>query len=183
MRRFIRRPSAAMVVACSALLVALGGTSVAAVSQIVPRNSVGTVQLKDNAVATTKLRNNSITSPKVRNRSLLSVDFAVGQIPVGPAGPTGAAGPAGPAGAQGPAGPQGRWAHILETGAIASQSGGITVIHGGLGFWFVTFSGATIIDKPVLVRVAAERHVPARLDRAVVRRRELCAGRATTPTR
>ncbi|MBA3400872.1 MAG: hypothetical protein H0U05_02670 [Actinobacteria bacterium] len=73
MRRFIRRPSAAMVVARSALLVALGGTSVAAVSQIVPRNSVGTVQLKDNAVATTKLRNNSITSPKVRNRSLLSV--------------------------------------------------------------------------------------------------------------
>ncbi len=77
MRRFIRRPSAAMVVACSALLVALGGTSVAAVSQFVPRNSVGTVQLKDNAVATTKLRNNSITSLKVRNRSLLAVDFAV----------------------------------------------------------------------------------------------------------
>ena len=151
MRRFIRRPSAAMVVACSALLVALGGTSVAAVSQFVPRNSVGTVQLKDNAVATAKLRNNSITSPKVRNRSLLAVDFAVGQIPVGPAGPTGAAGPAGPAGAQGPAGPQGRWAHVLETGAIASQSGGVTVIHGGLGFWFVTFSGATVIDKPVLV--------------------------------
>ena len=34
-----------MIVACLALLVALGGTSVAAVSQLVPRNSVGTAQL------------------------------------------------------------------------------------------------------------------------------------------
>ena len=25
------------------------------------------------------------------------------------------------------------------------------MIHGGLGFWFVTFTGATVIDKPVLV--------------------------------
>ena len=43
------RPSPAMVVACLALFVALAGTSVAAVSQLVPRNSVGTAQLRDNA--------------------------------------------------------------------------------------------------------------------------------------
>ena len=41
MRKVLRRPSPAMVVACLALLVALGGTSVAAVSQVA-RNSVGT---------------------------------------------------------------------------------------------------------------------------------------------
>ena len=51
MRHMVRRTSPAMVVACLALLVALGGTSVAAVSQLVPRNSVGTAQLRDNAVS------------------------------------------------------------------------------------------------------------------------------------
>jgi hypothetical protein len=100
-----------MVVACLALLVALTGTSVAAVSQFVPRNSVGTAQLKNNAVARTKLRNNAINSAKVANRSLLAVDFAQGQIP---AGPPGAQGPAGPAGAQGPIGP---------SNAVFAQSG------------------------------------------------------------
>jgi hypothetical protein len=98
MFRSLRAPSPAMVVACCALFVALAGISVAGVTQLVPRNSVGTAQLKNNAVATAKVRNNAITGAKVRNRSLLAVDFAVGQIPAGPAGPAGAAGPAGPAG-------------------------------------------------------------------------------------
>ncbi len=111
MRPTIRRPSPAMVVACLALLVALGGTSVAAVSQLVPRNSVGTAQLRDNAVARVKIRNNAINSAKVQNRSLLAVDFANGQIPAGPAGPEGPTGPAGP---QGPIGP---------SNAVFSQSG------------------------------------------------------------
>lgn len=152
MRRMISRPSPAMVVACLSLLVALGGTSIAAVSQVA-RDSVGTPQLKANAVTTPKLRNNAVTSEKVRNRSLLTVDFARGQIPVGPAGPAGPAGPTGAAGAAGPtgpAGPQGRWAHVLGTGAIAAQSGGITVSRFSAGTYFVTFTGANILDKPVL---------------------------------
>jgi len=151
--RFVRRPSGAMVVACVALLVALGGTGVAAVSQVA-RDSVGTPQLKANAVTTPKIRNNAVTSEKVRNRSLLAVDFGRGQIPQGPQGEQGPAGPQGTAGAAGPqglAGPQGRWAHVLETGAIVAQSGGISVIHGGTGWWLVTFPGATVLDKPVLV--------------------------------
>ena len=46
MRKLIaHRPSPAMIVACIALLVALGGTSVAAVNAIAP-NSVGTTQLE-----------------------------------------------------------------------------------------------------------------------------------------
>jgi hypothetical protein len=108
MSRWIHRPSPAMIVACAALLVALGGTSVAAVTQLVPRNSVGTAQLRNNAVATAKIRNNAVTTAKVRNRSLRAVDFAVGQIPAGPAGPTGPAGPAGPAGPFADALPSGR---------------------------------------------------------------------------
>ena len=71
------KPSPSMVVAATALLVALTGTSVAAVSVIVPRSSVGTAQLKNNAVV----------SSKVQNNSLLRADFRAGQIPAGPAGP------------------------------------------------------------------------------------------------
>jgi hypothetical protein len=88
----IPRPSPALIIACIALAVALSGASYAAI--IIPRNSVGTLQLKPNAVNTFK----------VLNGSLIRADFKAGQIPAGPPGP---AGPAGAAGAAGPAGPAG----------------------------------------------------------------------------
>jgi len=102
MRRFVRGLSPSMLVACIALLVALGGVGVAAVK--LPANSVGSRQLQPNAV----------TSDKVKNGSLRQADFRAGQIPRGPAGPTGPQGPRGDKGskgdkgdkgAQGPAGP------------------------------------------------------------------------------
>jgi len=83
------RPSPALVVACSALLIALGGVSYAAVA--LPRNSVGTAQLRDNAV----------TSKKVKNRSLLAIDFKPGQLPAGAPGPKGDKGDAGAPGISG----------------------------------------------------------------------------------
>ena len=91
-RTSLKRPSPAMVVACIALSVSLAGTSYATVSQIIPRNAVGSVQLKDN----------SVTSEKVRDFSLRLWDFKRGQLPRGPAGKAGPAGPAGPAGGIGP---------------------------------------------------------------------------------
>jgi hypothetical protein len=93
-----RRPSPAMVVACLSLTIALSGVGYAAVT--LPRNSVGTAQLKANAVS----------SAKVKDRSLKAIDFGSGQLPAGapgPAGPAGSAGPPGPAGAQGPKGDRG----------------------------------------------------------------------------
>jgi hypothetical protein len=95
-----RRPSPALVIACLALAVALGGTSYATVLQV-PRNSVGAPQLKSSAVTTPKLARNSVTSAKVRNGTLVRADFARGALLVGPAGPTGPAGPAGPPGLSG----------------------------------------------------------------------------------
>ena len=86
----VRRPSPALVISCIALVFALAGTGYATVLQV-PRNSVGTLQLKNAAV----------TSAKVKNRTLLRADFASGQLPAGPAGPTGPIGPAGPAGPAG----------------------------------------------------------------------------------
>lgn len=76
------RPSPAMVVACIALSVALGGTSYAAIK--LPKNSVGTKQLKKNAVTGVKVKANAITSPKVANDSLTGADLneaTVGTVP------------------------------------------------------------------------------------------------------
>lgn len=94
------RPSPAMVVACVALAVALGGTSYAAVT--LPRNSVGTKQLKRNAVTGVKVKPNAVTSPKVANNSLTGADIretTLGTVPsaatattAGSAAPSGAAG-------------------------------------------------------------------------------------------
>jgi hypothetical protein len=105
------RPSPAMAVAAVALLVALAGTSVAAVSIVIPRASVGLLQLKAN----------SVNSAKVVNGSLLRGDFRAGQIPAGPAGAAGPAGPAGPAGAAGPAGIASP-GYVAETLAQTSNS-------------------------------------------------------------
>lgn len=124
------RPSPAMVVAGLALLVALGGTGIAAVTSV-PRSSVGTPQLKNNAV----------TTAKVRNRSLLAVDFAPGQIPAGPAGPQGAAGPAGPAGPQGPAGTVTRLSAVINpSGSIARSQGTTSAGRVATGAYEVIFN-------------------------------------------
>ena len=116
-----RRPSPAMVVACIALLVALTGTSFAAVSQLAP-NSVGPRQLRTGAVTRPKIRNNAINSVKVANRSLLRSDFAPGQLPAGPTGPQG---PPGPAGAAGPAGPAGTIGAITVRSESIGVDGGV----------------------------------------------------------
>lgn len=78
-----------MVVACLALAISLSGAAYA-VSTALPRNSVGTVQLKNSAV----------NSAKVRNATLRAADFAPGQIPRGPQGPAGPQGPPGASGLQ-----------------------------------------------------------------------------------
>jgi hypothetical protein len=89
--RQMRRVSPAMIVACVALTVALGGTGYATISTVIPRESIGTMQLKADAV----------TTSKVRDFSLRAWDFKRGSLPSGPAGPAGPAGPQGPAGVVG----------------------------------------------------------------------------------
>jgi hypothetical protein len=143
MRRITRlRVSPGLVLAAIALLVALGGTSYAAVG--LARNSVGTAQLKNNAV----------TSAKVKNHSLLRADFKAGQVPAGRAGPAGAAGPAGPTGPAGPAGPAGaagKWALVDKTGNISAQSGGITLVPASGGGTFYLNFGAAVTGKNIQV--------------------------------
>jgi hypothetical protein len=69
MKRIMRRlPSPAMVVACVALTVALGGTGYAAIK--IPRNSVGTAQLRKDAVTATKLATRSVGPRKMQNNAI-----------------------------------------------------------------------------------------------------------------
>jgi hypothetical protein len=108
MKPLLRKISPATVIAMIALAVALGGTSYAAV--VLPKNSVGTKQLKKNAV----------TSAKVKNRSLLKVDFKAGQLPAGPRGAKGATGNTGATG------PSDAFSAYLD-GPVALPSGLATI--------------------------------------------------------
>jgi hypothetical protein len=85
------RPSPALVIACAALLIALTGTSIAAVEATVPKNSVGSAQLKNNAVTAAKIASNAVTaakiasnavtSAKVQNGTLVAADLQSGVLP------------------------------------------------------------------------------------------------------
>ncbi len=72
------RPSPAMVVACSALLVSLGGTAVAVSS--LPPNSVGTRQLKKRSVTSTKLARRSVTGAKLATGAVTGVKVKAGSL-------------------------------------------------------------------------------------------------------
>jgi hypothetical protein len=86
------------------VIATLGSTPVGeaarkAASQIVPRNSVGPLQLKRNAVTARKLSPNAVRTGHVLDGSLLTVDFKAGQIPQGPKGDKGDKGNKGDPGA------------------------------------------------------------------------------------
>lgn len=110
-----------MVIAMIALVVAAAGGGYAAAK--LPKNSVGTAQL----------RNGSVTSAKVKNHSLLAVDFKPGQLervlptaigptgPTGPSGADGATGAVGATGAQGASGPTGPVGDSGAQGPIGTQ--------------------------------------------------------------
>lgn len=68
-----------MVVACIALIVALGGTGYAATQ--LPAKSVGQKQLRNGSVGNLQLRDQSITSGKIRNGEVKSADLAKGILP------------------------------------------------------------------------------------------------------
>lgn len=154
-RKVRRRPSPAIVISLLALFVALGGTGYAAVS--LPRNSVGTAQLKKGAVTKTKISKKTIAALK-GNRG-----------PAGPAGTTGATGPPGAAGANGtngtngtpgapgPAGTALGYAHVNANGTVdAAHSKNVTsamVSHPGTGEY--CFHGLPFTPVNVAVTIGA----------------------------
>lgn len=97
MRRMRERLSYANVISSLALFIALGGTSYALT---LPRNSVGSAQIRTAAAGASEIRAGGVRSTEVRNRSLGVQDISLGareslRGKAGPPGPTGATGPSG----------------------------------------------------------------------------------------
>jgi hypothetical protein len=97
-----------------------------AASRLLPKNSVGTTQIKTGAV----------TSAKVKNGSLMAADFKGGQLPAGPKGDPGAQGPKGDPGASATK----LWAYVNDNGMLRRGSGIASTSRVGDGFYLVTFN-------------------------------------------
>ena len=132
----------ANVISAMALFIALGGTGYAAFK--LPKNSVGTKQIKKKAVTGPKIRKNAVTSSKVKNGSLKRGDFAAGQLPAGERGPAGANGTNGATGAQGPQGEATGFARVQANGTLepsttptAENRGvdGVSIQHAAAGIY------------------------------------------------
>jgi hypothetical protein len=116
-----RNLSFANVTSMMAVMIALGGTSYAAVA--LPKNSVGSKQIKAKAVKNSDLGASSVTTDKVKDGSLLKTDFAANQLPAGPRGATGSTGLTG---APGPAGVIGSViVHRVDIALPAGASAGV----------------------------------------------------------
>jgi hypothetical protein len=112
MARWTRsRLSFANVMSIIAVFVALGGTGYAAAT--LPKNSVGTRQIKSNAV----------TSAKVKNGSLKSADFKQTDLPKGQTGAQGAQGLKGDKGDKGDQGTADAFARVQPNGTLLPAIG------------------------------------------------------------
>jgi hypothetical protein len=142
-----RRPSPATIVSLVALFAALSGTSYAAATKLIGKNTVGSAQVVNGSLQTTDLSARARAALK-GNRGPAGAAGAQGAA--GPTGATGAAGAAGTAGATGPTGATGAagapaakfWARIgytVATPTVLASSGGVTVTHGSTGATDVTF--------------------------------------------
>jgi len=112
--RFRPRLTFANVTSVSALFIALGGSAYAVTE--LPKNSVGTKQLKDSAVTTKKVTNGAVTGAKIKLSTLGTVPNASS------ANNARSLGGLRPSAFQ----QRVRWAIVKGDGTIAAQSGGIT---------------------------------------------------------
>jgi hypothetical protein len=77
----LQRPSPAMVVALLALFVAMGGAGYAATN--LPKNSVGTKQIKKNAVTSAKVKNGALTVKDVKSGQFARPGDLAHYLPLG----------------------------------------------------------------------------------------------------
>jgi hypothetical protein len=146
-----------------ALFVALGGTSVAATNALLPRNSVGTAQLKNGAVNKKKINKKTIKALRNGTR--------------GPRGPQGAQGPRGaqgPQGVQGSAGVQAAWnaqrttslLHPAASGAVVhlaftSPSAGFALVQANFGVRVRNTFDTTPADCKTRSQISAAAGAPS----------------------
>jgi hypothetical protein len=158
--------SFANVTSSLALFIALGGVGYAAVQ--LPKNSVGSKQIRKAAVGKSELRARSVTPAKLSRRTLASLTG-----PQGPQGAQGASGPQGPAGARGPQGERGpagsrgpagapatpRVAAGSAPGALRRGSGAVSAVRLSEGRYNVTFD-TDVSDCVPLANVGDDEVVP-----------------------
>jgi hypothetical protein len=125
----LRRPSPALVISLISLMVALGGVGYAAVK--LPKNSVGTKQVKKNAITTAKIKKDAVTGAKVKAGSLTGADIdlnSLGTVPsANAANSLVAAEPTHVVGTPGEPG------FLLDSKAYPSPGGGVNL--GSIGFY------------------------------------------------
>ena len=158
MRRILRRPSPALVVATIALFLAAGGTTYALT---LPANSVGSAQIQRgrvlnsklgpgsvsnskmgrNAVTFSKLASNQMTAAKIRNASLLGEDLAANTV-------TGAQIDEASLGIT-------RFALVDGTGTLAAGSSGVSVAS-STGNTVVVNFGSSVAGRPILATLSGE---------------------------
>jgi hypothetical protein len=116
LKRFIRRPSPALVIACIALFVAMGGAGYAAAT-------IGTKQIRNNSVRGKDIRNHTISSRDVKHNSLGGV--AISETKLGPVNA-----------AQGLV----NFAVVASNGVLARGRGVLSASRTGAGAYQVIFS-------------------------------------------
>jgi len=145
-----------MIVAVTALVVAVFGSTPlghAAANMILPKDSVGTVQLRTGAVTGAKIKNGTLTAAK----------FKAGQLPAGQQGPKGEPGPQGPKGDTGPTG---------LTHAIVRQTAQVQV----------AASSTLVVDAPCQSGELAVGGGPVGLDAGVFIRTSSPGGDVNAPS-
>ena len=143
----------ANVTATLALFIALGGSGYAAIS--LPRNSVGSREIRARAVGHAELAPSAVRSDNVSDGSLGLDDFSAtaraalrgATGPQGAPGPKGADGSPGPAGLQGPRGNEGspgagvtKYWSVVSSGGQRDAGTATSVSHIATGQYVVTFT-------------------------------------------
>jgi hypothetical protein len=142
--------SFANIVSLIALFVALGGTGYAAMT--LPRDSVGSSQIRTHAVGPSELKTGAVSSRAVRDRSISLGDLS----PTARASLRGQSGPQGPAGPTGPAGMTYRAA--VPSGGTVQRGNAVSAQHqGGTNEYRVAFP----TDVSACVAAATLASVPA----------------------
>lgn len=141
----VARPSSAMLVALTALVVSLGGNSYAAVT--LAKNSVTSRTIKDGEVKRPDLAKSAVGTSQVADGSLLADDFKAGQLPAGAQGPKGEKGDKGDKGDQ------------AVTGfAVRANSGQGTAVTANCNPGEVAVSGGAHSFDGVIVAIAPAGH-------------------------
>lgn len=158
MRRILRRPSPALVIATIALFLAAGGTTYALT---LPANSVGSAQIQPGrvlnsklhpgavsntkmgrgAVTFSKMANNQMTNVKIRNKSLLGEDLTDNTV-------TGAQIDEATLAIT-------KFALVDATGALAGGSTGVTVAN-QTGNTVIVNMASSVAGRPIQATIAGE---------------------------